>query len=214
MPKLPRFSTPGRLPDKNPGAWSDSVRAILADYVARFPQFYDPTTTDTPTGTPQPMISWAAFPARLRRANRLSVAERDRNEQDEYCEWTVQKAGGKITRVTFTTEVPEYYKHLFRTDPNGLVNLYRQLVDPRVKLSHLRGSDGDYASKNRWNHPSRSGRLAHLLQGNNNLFAAVDLIARATIPRVDVRNKPVTDQQALVDCARALATNCVTAIRR
>jgi hypothetical protein len=202
VPKLPRWSTPARTPDKNPDAWSARVAEVFRPYVADCTQFYDPTKTSTPKGTPEPMISWVAFPARLLGPNRLKTAENDRNEQDEYCEWSAVKKGGKIVRVTFTTELLEYFEHLWETDQQGLLKLYRKLVDPRVEPGDLHDRDGDYLPINRWNHPSRSGRVAHMLQGSNKLSAAVDLVARATVPRVDASGKQVTEQQALVACAQ------------
>lgn len=206
MPKLARFSTPARLADPNRGAWSDRVEQILAPYVTgNLPQFYDPTKTNTPPDTPEPMLSWVAFPAALRattpsQAERWELADRDRNLQDEYCEWTVKRDGnGKITRVSFTTEVPEYWQHLFETNPDGLVELYRKLVDPRVKLADLRSQNGSYKRENRWN-TSKPGRLAHLMQPNNTLGAAVDLVAKSTVLRIK-NGQPVTNQQELVRCA-------------
>ena len=70
-----------------------------------------------------------------------------------------------------------------------------------MKLSDLRDSEGRYRPINRWNDPSKPGRIAHLLQDTNTLGAAVDLVARATVPRVDARGQPVSEQQALVACA-------------
>ena len=206
MPKLARFSTPARLPDRSSDAWSRTVAAIFSNYVGRFPQFYDPIAKDTPADVQEPMISWVAFPAALRAAEpsqleRWKLADGDRNIQDEYCEWSVlRNSARKIARITFTSEVPEYWEHLFDTDPNGLVELYRKLVDPRVKLADLRKSDGTYRRENRWN-TSQPGRLAHLLQQNNSLGAAIDLVANATILRVK-DGQPVTNQQQLVRCAR------------
>jgi hypothetical protein len=207
MGKLERFSAPAGLPDRHPQRWSDEVSKMLAAYVGpSHPQFYDPITTDTPTGTPEPMISWVAFPAVVRKEEpseaRWKLADTTRARQDEYCEWTVERTAGrqsKVRRITFTTELPEYWEHLFHTDPKRLLTLYRKLVDPRVELRDLRGPGG-YARENKWNN-DRPGRLAHLIQPTNNLGAAVDLVARATIPRA--RNgRPVTGHQALVRCAR------------
>jgi hypothetical protein len=206
MPTLARFSTPARLPDANPVAWSDRVARMLAPYVdGHLPQFYDPTKKNTPAGTPEPMLSWAAFPAALRattpsQLERWKQADRDRNLQDEYCEWTVARnPARKITRVTFTTEVPEYWEHLFETAPEQLLKLYRKLVDPGVKPSDLRNADGSYKRDNRWN-ASRPGRLVHLMQPSNTLGAAIDLVANATVLRVK-NGQPVTNQQELVRCA-------------
>lgn len=206
MAKLERFSTPARVKDRDPAAWSERVAEIFGIYVgSRFPQFYDPTRRNTPASAQEPMISWVAFPAVLRaeepsQLRRWKLADDDRGRQDEYCEWSVERRKGKITRIVFTTELPEYWEHLFRSDPNRLVALYRRFVDPRVKLADLRGPGGGYRRENKWN-TSQPGRLAHMIQGSNNLGAAVDLVAKATIARV--RNgQPVVDQQDLVRCGR------------
>jgi hypothetical protein len=205
MPKLARFRTPHGSPDPNPAAWSRRVTDILAAYVdGALPQFYDPTEKNTPANTPAPMVSWVAFPASLRlrplsQAERLKLADDDRTLQDEYCEWTVTREAGKITRVTFTTELPEYWEHLFDNAPQRLLQLYRRFVDPRVQLADLRRPNGKYKRENVWN-TSKPGRLAHLMQGNNTLEAAVDLVARATVLRRK-GGKLVTNQQELVRCA-------------
>lgn len=204
MPKLKRFATPADLHDRHPQAWSDRVAAMLGEYVGKLPQFYDPIAEDTPAGAPAPMISWAAFPAALRvvepeQRKRWKLADSSRDLQDEYCEWSTERRAGKIVRIVFTTELPEYWEHLFRTAPNQLLALYRKLVDPRVTPADLRTPAGTYRPRNKWN-DSKPGRLAHLVQANNTLGAAIDLVARATEQRV--RNgKPVTEQQALVTCA-------------
>ena len=205
VPKLARFSPPARLPDPAPKAWSDRVSGLMAPYLdGRLPQFYDPTKKAAPANTPSPMLSWVAFPAKLEvetgsATERWTVADGDRGRQDEYCEWTVVRGRDrKIIRIVFTTEVPEYWEHLFENAPERLLELYHELVDPRVKLADLRGPDGGYRRENRWN-SSSPGRLAHLMQGSNNLFAAIDLVANATIPRVK-GGQPVTNQQELVRC--------------
>jgi hypothetical protein len=207
VPKLARFSTPARLPDPDAAAWSARVSAMFAQAGGPgLPQFYDPTKKNTPAGSPEPMISWVAFPASLRATTPSAVerwrrADRDRGLQDEYCEWTVVRNGaGRITRVTFTAEVPEYWEHMFESDPARVLRLYRRFVDPAVKLSDLRRQDGSYKPDNRWNN-SQPGRLVHLVQGSNTLGAAIDLVSRATVLRVK-NGKPVTNQQELVRCAR------------
>ena len=205
MPKLARFSPPANLPDANPDDWNRRVRGLLARYVdGSLPQFYDPTQKNTPASAPRPMVSWVAFPATLRatipsQLERWKRADRNRQLQDEYCEWAVTRnAARKITKVTFTTEIPEYYEHLNETAPAKLLRLYRKHVDPGVELAHLRNRDGSYKRVNRWN---RGNRLAHLSSGPNNLFAAIDLVARATVQRIDDDGDPVTNQQQLVVCS-------------
>jgi hypothetical protein len=207
VPKLARFSTPALLPDPNAGEWSARVARMFAQAVGpNLPQFYDPTKKNTPAGTPEPMISWVAFPASLRAGTPSAVerwkrADRDRGLQDEYCEWTVvRNRARKIKRVTFTTEIPEYWEHLFATDPAKVLRLYRKLVDPAVKPSDIRRADGSYKPENRWNN-SRPGRLVHLVQGSNTLGAALDLVSRATVLRIK-DGQPVTNQQELVRCSQ------------
>lgn len=204
MAKLTRFSTPAGVEDLNPAAWSRTVEGFFAAYVGKgFPQFYDPTKTDTPAGTPEPMISWVAFPSTLQKTEPSKpkhwlIADQQRDRQDEYCEWTVTRSKGKVAKVTFTTELPEFWGHLFRSDPDQVVELYRQLVNPGVKLADLRAGNGSYKPRNKWN-ASQPGRLAHMIQGANKLRAAIDLVARATVPRVK-NGKLVVHQQELMTC--------------
>lgn len=207
MPKLARFSTPARLPDPDPGAWSARVQGIFAaELDPGLPQFYDPTKKSTPAGAAEPMISWAAFPATLRaqgvpQLERWKLADGDRGFQDEYCEWAVERnSARKVKRVTFTTELPEYYEHLNDNAEERLLELYEQFVGRKVPLRDLRNPDKSYRRENKWN-TSRLGRLAHLMSGPNSLGAAVNLVARATVLRVK-NGQLVTNQQELVRCGR------------
>ncbi len=205
MPKLSRFRVPANLADKHPDAWHTRVSELFAPHVGgHLPQFYNPTEENTPASAATPMLSWAAFPASLRisvptATERWRIADRDRSVQDEYCEWTViRNEARKIVRITFSTELPEYWEHLFATDRQRVVDLYRKYVDPTVQPNHLEAG-GRYLRENRWN-TSRPGRLMHMTQGDNTLGAALDLVARATTQRVK-DGQPVTNQQELVRCA-------------
>ena len=208
MPILDQFETPGRLRESDGdvrAGWSQDVAAIFAEFAKRFEQFYDPTQTDTPEGLDPTRVAWVAFPARLLRGatserQRWSQADDDRDEQDEYCEWAVERdPDGNLERVTFTCEVGEYYAHLAERDPDLLLELYRRNVDERVRLDDLI-VDGRYEATNRWNRSS-IGRPAHLQQANNNLTAAVALVAEATVPR-ERGGVKVTTKQELAQCAR------------
>ena len=208
MAILECFAAPGNLDeptDADAQAWSDRVSGILAGYTREHPQFYDPTQADTPHTAQVAQVVWPAFPARLlneatSQEQRWALADSDRMKQDEYCEWSVERDDdGKIVRVTFTSEVLEHWKHMTKPNKDRVINLYREFVDPNVGEADL--FDGDrYLLENDFNN-STVGRLAHLIQGNNNLFAAVDLIARATILRENRNGEPVTHKQALVVCA-------------
>lgn len=210
MARLDTFDTPARLDELSEDArqaWNiDVVAPMMAGFAAEFPQFYDPLSEDTPEDLTPAHIAWPAFPAVLRREigpgpNRWRVADSDRDRQDEYCEWGVERDDkGKLTRITFTTEVPEYWEHLARYDEPLLVDLYQRLVDPQVPRNDLFDADGNYVPRSRWNDSTR-GRPAHLVQANNTLGAAVRLAAEATILRERADSTPVTDRQELVVCA-------------
>ncbi len=144
---------------------------------------------------------------------------------DEYCEWRLTTDDqGRIVRVTFTSEPPEYWmalhgdelpdmdgnpKYKMPGDKDLLVHLYRSLVDPRVNLEDLecpfdfhdqRNKQviyrrGSYNPYNKWN--STHG-IMHLGQPNNTLTAEIKLGADATILRVDPAGNPVTLPEPLV----------------
>lgn len=209
MPILDRFSTPaglGELDARGRAAWSDRVKAIYAAHAPGHPQFFNPTETDTPTDAPRAPVVWPAFPARLlpdatSEQERWSRADGRRREQDEYCEWSVERDdAGKLTRVTFTTEVPEYWQLLAEHDPDQLVALYREFVAPDAQLDEL-FVDGRYQPANVYN-GATTGRLAHLIQASNNLDAAVALVAQATILRAHEDGTLVVAPKELVDCGR------------
>jgi hypothetical protein len=200
MAVLKRFNTPGGVADRKRAAWSGTVKALVAAFDAQFRQFYDPSTVDTPDDVDPTPVVWSAFPASLRAspAKRLETADGARRHMDEYCEWAVERnRTGKITRVTFTTEVPEYYDHLFKTDRERLLEIYQTLISPKVKPADLE-RNGRYVPANAWNSTTK-GRPAHLIQGSNSLGAAVRLAAESTILREDA-GQPVTTKQRLVEC--------------
>jgi hypothetical protein len=209
MSVLPRFDTPARLPepsDADRDAWSTRIGEVVAGQASKFPQFFDPTDTDPGPDAMAPAIAWAAFPATLledatSEEGRWAAADASRSVQDEYCEWAVERDDdGVLTRVTFTTEVPEYFDHLAERDPDRLVELYSELVGASVKLDELIVG-GQFRKRNVHN-DSTSGRPVHLQQGSNTLGAAVVLAAEATVLRRDAAGEPVTSAMALVRCGR------------
>ena len=141
-------------------------------------------------------------------------------DQDEYCEWHVykDKVTGKLQRIVFTCENPEYWTHLTETDEGKLVALYRDLVSPAVQRDDLFFSTdifvplfdkngnfsswdnrkGRYNPLNRWN---TTDGVVHLTHPANSLSAEVFLAGDATILRTDAAGSPVTDQAALICCA-------------
>ena len=206
MAKLSQFDTPARfdeLSDDHRMAWSAIINEMFEQF-SSFPQFYNPMIEDTPDDLTPAHLAWPAFPARVTRevgagSARWDQPDNSRDQQDEYCEWSVERGDdGKITRITFTTEVPEYWEHVAEQDRDLLLELYREHVNPRVELNDL-FEDGKYVRRNKWN-DSTEGRLAHLVQDSNNLKAAITLVAEATVLRARDDGTPVTDRQELVVC--------------
>ena len=106
-------------------------------------------------------------------AGDADVAARD--PQNEYCEWYVRRnAAGKITKVTFVTETPEYWQRLWNASSARVVQLYQDLVSPAVVEADLRiGAPGSaYDMFNRWN---TVDGIVHFIQNINTLHAAVGL---------------------------------------
>lgn len=209
MALLPRFETPAALRDVRSAAkrdrWNRRVTNAFTPLVADFAQFYDPTASDTPDDADVVPVVWRASPAKLRRTvgdpvERWRIADSSRSEQDEYCEWGVEKAGGKIVRVTFTTEVPEYFDFLFKRAPERLLAVYRECLGRDVPERDL-VAGGEYRPSNRWNarKPSRN-RVVHLSQENNTLAAALALAAVATVQR-ERNGVPVVTKQDLAGCS-------------
>ena len=81
---------------------------------------------------------------------------------------------GKITKVTFTCEVPEYWRTLFQPEPNVVVHLYRQLTGNSSIVKADLMSGGAYNKNNLWN---TTKGMVHLTvdQLANTLDAALGL---------------------------------------
>lgn len=214
MAVLDRFDTPGRLSQSSDTVaqrWSERVAGMFANPASgpleEFPQLYDPTVTDTPDDHQVVRIVWRAFPAQLlaettSEKERWERADSSRREQDEYCEWGVERdANGKVLRVTFTTELPEYFEHLVAHDRERLLEVYRELVGPEVEveLNDL-VRDGEYLRINAFNDPDATDRPpVHLAHKPNTLGAAVALVAEATRPR-ERNGQLLTTKETLTQC--------------
>jgi hypothetical protein len=197
MAILPRFDTPASLRDAPAGspfytAWSDFIAAGLVDLNPgdNGGAFYDPTRTDVNVVAGK-TLTWIGFPRDVllpgNRDNKpaaYAAADADvarRDPQNEYFEWYVTRnRAGKIIRLTFVTETPEYYQKLWDTDPALVVNLYRTLVNPAVVQADLE-TGGAYDKFNRWN---TADGIVHYIQNINTLQAALGLAqsARTSVP--------------------------------
>jgi hypothetical protein len=120
----------------------------------------------------------------------------------------VRDTNGNMRKITFTSENPAYFLAMWRIDPNAVLGLYRDYIDPNVQLQDLylrytadckTGKAGDpvidpttglpaYDTVNKWNAgtactPGQFGGAMHLTSGPNTLSAEVYLAAAATIMR-------------------------------
>ena len=216
--KIPRFDPPGGVTDlsaKGLKDWNSFIsgsvdRAIAGrtDHPNDSPrgQFYNLTKTDTADDAIFQEVSWVAFPRALKvnavsDLRRWRRADSSRDLQDEYCEWSVtRRADGKITRVTFTCEAPEYFEVLARRSPAVVVKLYQKFVNPAVKEADLFDSSRRYIRKNRWNSTTTNGAM-HLVQDANTLSAEIELAAAASIVR-KIGGRELTGEQELINCSQ------------
>lgn len=190
------------------------------------PSLYDPV--EEPLEADEVLVPpWPALSGTLRALSHLSeeqrwqIADRSRTTpattasgealtgpdgrplfgQDEYCEWSVERNdSGDIVRVTFTTELGEWFRHLAKTDPEGLISLYQGLAGEPVDRSEIVSEDGSYVGCNAGINSRTDGPIVHLAQGNNNLWAAISLAAEASVLRTR-GGAVVTDQKVLMRCA-------------
>lgn len=125
-----------------------------------------------------------------------------RGWQDEYCEWAVTRnEEGKITRIDFTCENPEYWNSLWQIDPHKVLALYQSILNkPQIKLADLSlegvidPSTGRpvYNPLNKWNSGtisnSEKGGAIHLTSTPNTIQTEIGLGATSTV----LRNNPAT----------------------
>jgi hypothetical protein len=188
MALLPLFDTPASLRDAPAGSpfytsWSNFIATRLSAVRSgdNGGAFYDPTETDVNVAATK-TLTWIGFPRDVllpgNRDNKpaaYAFADSDvafRDPQNEYFEWYVTRnRAGKITKLTFVTETPEYYQTLYNTDPNLVLSLYQTLVSPAVTLADLQ-SGTNYNKFNRWN---TTDGIVHYIQNINTLAAALGL---------------------------------------
>ena len=140
-------------------------------------------------------------------------------QQDEYCEWHVDRnPDGSIRRIAFTAEGPEYWEKMAEKDLDLVELLYRRHVDPTIvkadlvwphdvaafnvatqTYTNLVFGKGDYNPYNRWN--TRFGAM-HLTHPANTLGAEIRLAHDGTVLRPGVPPLPAaTLPDRLICCA-------------
>jgi hypothetical protein len=168
-------------------------------------------------------VSWRALPSRKGPPSHTIYEYFDKShmdpidgkmlrDQDEYCEWKVFTEGsGKILRVVFTSEPPEYYHFLYDptdVDPGAadlvkftrglLVRLYQERCGTKsIILADLEttGTPKEYDPGNKWNNEC----CVHLQQPENTLIAQIDIAARASVVRSS-SGSVITDVKTLIGC--------------
>lgn len=156
-------------------------------------------------------VDWQAFP----RTAVGSFDDIDANRfelQDEYVEWHTEKSNnGKVERVTFTTEFPEYYEALAAISVDALLagiqqvisnadptieelfgsNFNPQVATPEVRARRFRRHLRD----NPWNNGQKG--ILCLTQINNSMGALFALVGQCAVSRLNI---PATDVCAEVAC--------------
>lgn len=248
MSTIPQFDPPAGLadfdgiPDQR-AAWDEfiglsfqrNIEGVEAEVGAAKSQYYNPKTTATDPPVATDVIRWKGFPlviaakhpgnkkAAWKEADQLKTSGGIKfRPQDEYLEWFVTRnALGKIIRVVFTGEGPEYWEALAEGYPQAftqaqaagglggtkhttaqgdqqkLLDLYRLFVSPGVQLADLLDGSGHY---NRWNKWNTTDGAMHLTHPANTLGAEINIAAQATILRKK-DGQPVTNPDDLICCS-------------
>ncbi len=211
------FGPPGGLTEMNATAaedWHQTVNRYFdrsrtspnVAFAGSRNQFFNPAGGIAADAVELP-IGWTAFPrpetiASATDQERWERAEESRDRQVEYCEWsTTRDPGGKVHRIDFTCEDPDYFGVLFRHQPETVLALYRKHVSPTVALADLQDGQGLYVSRNRWNRDTKNGAM-HMIGGPNNIYAAAQLAAGASVVRTNPDGSVKTGARELILCGR------------
>jgi hypothetical protein len=203
MALVTRFETPGRLRDLPADSsfydtWSRRIRQMLGTKTPGAGNrggFFNPSETDVQAVGHRDLV-WMGFPRRLlvgadgREAGFAqgdtrgdeAVVPDGQSTQAEYLEWHVTRRPGdrKVTKVTFTTETPEYWETLFRAAPGRVVELYRELVgDQSIVEADLADPSGAYNPLNRWN--TERGIVHYIVTSPANTLVAAVGLARGSV---------------------------------
>ncbi|MEA2879487.1 MAG: hypothetical protein QOF14_4683 [Hyphomicrobiales bacterium] len=247
MALITRFETPGKLRDLPASSsfydeWHRAVTDMIKTSTESRPGdvsppgsgFYNASLTDVEKVATRSLV-WMGFPRPLfiadhpggrREAFRTSETRGNfrpggRTTQVEYLEWFAERDDhGRIAKVTFTTESPEYWKALFRA-PGGsdrVLELYRELLgNPAIALSEITDASGQYDPLNQWN--TTRGIIHHIVAHDpelstpqNLLGAALGLGGRAVfLPTVSDNFQTFNDSPTAAD---PRVTNDVSALAR
>ena len=141
-------------------------------------------------------VPWDAFPLTAQATDKQIDNNRLAN-QDEYVEWRAEVKAGKLTRVTFSTEFPEYYEAFAAVGEQALVTaVVDALPDSQPTTADLFGPGFNPASasptaraltfrkqlpQNPWNNGQKG--ILCLTQRFNTLGALFNLLSACGIPK-------------------------------
>ena len=211
------FDPPGHLDDLDEAqkrAWHGWISAQMDKVQAGDPsvndgprtQFFNAARIAPDADAVTEDISWPAFPRQVQIGSigdvaRWRRADSTRMVQDEYCEWSIRRDGaGRIVRIDFTCEGPEYWAFLAQVNPEKALALYREHVNPAVAMRDIYPR-GSYDPHNRWNVSTSEGAM-HLIQPSNSLHAEIELAGGASIVRLDAYGVPREGAAELIACGR------------
>lgn len=151
-------------------------------------------------------------------ADLISKATFWTRQNDEYCEWHVERepVSGQIKRVTFTSEPPEYWQAIFgatidlgdgmsftfRGDPKVAADIYGELLGRMIDPNDLRApfdredaKKGEYDFYNKWN---TTLGIVHLCCPPNSIAAEIQLGGDATVLYERANGVLVTNPDELI----------------
>ncbi len=141
-------------------------------------------------------VSWLAFP-KTASVSFETIDQQRFSWQDEYVEWRTEKDdSGSVTRITFTTEFPEYYQALAEVSLDALIAGVKEVIpgaNPTVQ--ELLGVSSDpifgrslrfrnHLQHNPWNNGEKG--ILCLTQQFNTLGALFNLLDKCGIPNPGV----------------------------
>lgn len=141
-------------------------------------------------------VPWFAFPL-LAQATDKQIDAKRFEHQDEYVEWRAEVKAGKLVRVTFTTEFPEYYEACAAVGEQALVaaiqdvlpgsqpttaDLFGPGFNPAAAVPVARAKTfRDRLTQNPWNNGQKG--ILCLTQQFNTLGALFNLLSACGIPK-------------------------------
>ncbi len=139
-------------------------------------------------------VDWLAFP--LLATGSDADIDRDRfRKQDEYVEWRTEAANGALSRITFTTEFPEYFEAFAEVGSAFLIDAVKDSIpaaNPTLQELFGPGEDPDalvevaranrfrrHLQDNPWNNGSKG--ILCLTQQFNTLGALFNLVTECGV---------------------------------